>query len=118
VSVRPRRGRWCLVLAYTLATVLVQGAHRHGRQEDEGPTRCLASCEGPGVRLSGHSAPDLDHLRNDCPACQFRANHHAGPLASPSPLLRATVAAAPELPPPTFRRLADLRPACRAPPRA
>jgi hypothetical protein len=117
LSLRVRHGRWSLVLAYTLATVLVPSAHRHGEEADDAPTRCLASCQDARVHLSGHRAPDLDHLRLDCPACQFRASHQAMAILDPAPFRLTVVAAAPDLPPPHPRRTAALRPSCRAPPR-
>ena len=113
----PRQGRWWLVLAYTLATVLAQSAHRHGGAADDAQARCLASCQDTRVHLSGHPAPDLDRLRTDCPACQFRADHQADSALRPSPFHRPVVAQATDRRTPTALPGAVLRPSCRAPPR-
>ncbi|MBX6315449.1 MAG: hypothetical protein IRY99_21435 [Isosphaeraceae bacterium] len=118
MTARTRDSRLWLALGYLLATLLVQVPHRHTAEAtDEAAPRCLASCFDARVHLSGHRAPDLEHPRTDCPACQFRAQHPVSEASVARPLL-LTVEAAPDYREGPVAAIAIDRPSCRAPPRA
>jgi hypothetical protein len=115
-SDRLRSNRGWIALLYVLATVLAQGIHDHGESTDSVVTRHEAGCDDPRLHLSGHPSADLSHGVDECPACQYRAGHHAFEFRPPTHFRPCTalvieVPAAP-VPRATFSLIS-----CRAPPR-
>ena len=88
---RRRDGAIWLAVLYALATVLSHAAHDldHARTTGEWPLPQVG-CDDPGSHWAGHTnAPELDSPCDACPACQYRAAHHAALCSSPLPLLIA-----------------------------
>lgn len=84
VSTRAPVTRWLLAAAYTLAALLVHGAHDHGVDSDANVAQHEAGCDDLRLHLSGHPSPDLGHHPIDCAACQFRTNHHVWQFTLPA----------------------------------
>jgi hypothetical protein len=111
-----RANRWWLALIYALATVVAQGMHDHGGGADETVAQHEAGCSDPRPHMAGHPSPESGHLPIDCPACQYRAEHHSYPYTS-SPLVRPSVAVSVEASPAPARLPSIRIHSCRAPPR-
>lgn len=80
---RARTSRFVLAFAYAALTVWAAAGDRHGH---EAPTeaQCSTNCLDPSPHLSGHSAPDLSHPPQDCPACQSRSSLHVEAPQTPA----------------------------------
>lgn len=110
-----RRLRVWLVLGYVLATLLVQTTHDHGPSDQGRPAEHEAGCADPRPHIAGHWSPDLSGDHDECPACQFRANH-LGSLDAPFSFERAVAVAPSVSAAPSAPRRSHLGNACRAPP--
>jgi hypothetical protein len=110
-------GRAWLALAYALATVLVQGAHRHD-EGDEGADHAMVGCDDPRAGMAGHDAPDHGRPSAECQACQLRVQPPFWQMPATA-VLRPDVADRPPCPEPvaTPRTPFRLLPS-RAPPLA
>jgi hypothetical protein len=111
-----RANRWWLALSYVLATVLAQGLHDHGRGDDPSAAGHEAGCADACRHVTGHPSDESGPDRADCPACQFRADHHSWAPCLPGQL-RESVSVTDEAPRPLTLSGPTFRATSRAPPR-
>jgi hypothetical protein len=110
-----RVSRFWLVLLYVLATAMAQCVHDHGQDDEGAAAQHESGCADPRPHISGHWSPDLDDHRDDCLACQFRAEHQSD-LSAETTFVVLSVADAVEVSSPAPPQRFFLRNTCRAPP--
>ena len=106
-----------MALWYGLATLLVQVGHDHGARRDGPDLVAQPGCDDPRPHYASHVASELIRGDLDCPACQFRAEHHAGE-PRPTSIVLADRRLTPAADSPRLRPAATSRPNSRGPPLA
>jgi hypothetical protein len=117
MMVRSRMRHLWLALLYGLATLVVQAGHQHGARLSGPEAVAQPGCDDPRPHYASHGAPELIRGELHCPACQFRAEHHAGASrpTSISVVVARPLAFADS---PRLRPAATSRPTSRGPPLA